>query len=106
MLSRPGALDGLIDLMTVVNSSNVKELQLMESSSDTLWLKKGVERSGPGRSSPSRLLKCSYQTFRRSVLFSPGILLYGAPLQKSPFLCLGGMLKFKSEVKNSNYVRA
>ena len=43
MVPRPGALDGLIDLMTVVNSSNVKELQLMESSSDTLWLKKGVD---------------------------------------------------------------
>jgi hypothetical protein len=45
MLSSPGALDGLIDLMTDVNSSNVKGLQSIESLSDTLWLKKGVKRS-------------------------------------------------------------
>ena len=57
MLSRPGALDGLIDLMTDVSSSKVKGLQSMESSSDTLLLKKGVDRSGPGRSSPSRDLR-------------------------------------------------
>ena len=68
MLSSPGALDGLIDLMTDVNSSKVKGLQSIESSSDTLWLKNGVERSGPGRSSPItkqalEVVKPDFQTF-------------------------------------------
>ena len=81
MLSSPGDLEDLRDLMTALSSTPEKGLQLMGRVSDTLLLKNGDERSGAGGSVPSSDLKCWCQVFSRSSLVSPGTLEKGTVLE-------------------------